>query len=79
MEFPTRTELRKLNVVELRDTIGEASFSQECIKDDLIKKLLEYYMQKEAAREDKSSEEDTISSHFSDDAGEPEVAGFSCP
>ena len=73
MDFPTRTELRKLNVVELRQMLGEASLSQEGIKDDLITKLLEYYKQKEAAREDKASEEDTISSPFSDDA---EVAGL---
>ena len=37
---------------------------------------MEYYEQKEAAREDKASEEDTISSPFSNDAGEPEVAGL---
>ena len=56
--------------------LGESSLFQEGVKDDLITKLLEFYEQKEAAREDKASEEDTISSPFSDDAGEPEVAGL---
>ena len=72
MEFPTRAELRKLNVVELRQKLCEASLSNEGIKEEM--RLLEYYEQEEAAREDKASEEDTISSLFSDEAGEPEVA-----
>ena len=72
MEFPTRAELRKLNVVELRQKLCEVSLSKECIKEEM--RLLEYYEQEEAAREDKASKEDTISSLFSDEAGEPEVA-----